>query len=167
MSTGTMTTMRALTILILACVPAAGCGEHREHGHENPNAEACEHLKEGPAVAVSAAAAASTDAAKIGNDHKRYDVTLVDVTGGKGGFVSFAAAKEGEYILFTSAPAKLNVKSAAMADVAAESSAASVTECTDVKGRHVYDLKVGTYVIGIGPETADKVSFVVEASDAH
>jgi hypothetical protein len=156
------------TLCILALVTAPlGCGDKHEHVHENPNEEACEHLEMGPPVTLTAAASSSATAPKIDDDHKRYDVSLVDVAGAKGGFVTFAAGEAGEYIVYTDAPVQLDVKSSAGAGVAVESSMASVSECALVKGRHVYDLAVGTYVIGISGAPTDKVSFVVEASDAH
>ena len=160
----TSLTLRTLCILTLATAPL-GCGD--EHTHENPNEEACEHLEMGPAVAITATAVSSAMAPPINNDHKRYDVTLADLAGMKSGFVTFAAAKAGEYIFYTGAPVQLDVKSSAGTSVMVESSMPSVPECMLVKGRHVYDLAVGTYLIGITGATTDKVSFVVEASEAH
>jgi hypothetical protein len=162
----TLLTLRTLCILALATAPLA-CKSEDEHEHENPNEEACEHLEMGPMVALTAAATSGATAPKINNDHQRYDVTLVDVAGAKGGFVTFAAGTAGDYIIYTSVPAQLEVKSTAGASVMVESAMTSVTECTLVKGRNVYDLAVGTYVIGIGGVSADMVSFVVEASEAH
>jgi hypothetical protein len=147
----------------------AGCGDDDDpEQHEDPDVEACEHMQEGPPSAVMAAAAFSISAPAVRNDHQRYDLTLTDAAGSKSGFVTFAAAKAGEYIVYTSAPVKLSVKNAAMVEVAPESSATSIARCTEVKGKHVYDLAVGTYVIGVGPETSDKVSLVLEANEhAH
>lgn len=154
--------LRLLCLFSLVATVAAGCGGDKPAEQENPNAEACEHLEMGPAVALTAAATSSASAPKLADDHKRYDVSMVDVTGGKGGHLSFAAAEAGEYIFFTSAPVTLQVKTSAMVDVAVESSTATIPECTAVKGRHVYDLQVGTHLIGIAPGAPDKVSFVVE-----
>ena len=154
--------LRTLCVLALAATGLGGCGEDRPAEEEDPNAEACEHIEMGPAVALTAAAVSSASAPKLGDDHRRYDVSLVDVTGGKGGYVSFAATTAGDYIFFTTAPVTLKMRTSAMTDVAAESSDAMISECTEVKGRHVYDLEVGTYIVGIGPETTDTVSFVIE-----
>jgi hypothetical protein len=120
----------------------------------------------GPPVALTAATSASASAPSIDDNHMRYDVTLADTATGKGGFVSFAAAAAGDYILFTNAAVQLAVTDASLAPVTAESSAASITECTTVKGRHLYELKVGTYIVGISGASASSVSFVVEAA-AH
>jgi hypothetical protein len=155
--------------LSLCALLGGGCGgDDGAEAHEDPDLEACEHMKGGPAAPVMAADAFSISAPPVSNDHKRYDLTLSGSAGGKSGFVTFAVSKTGEYVVYTSAPVTLNLKSASMAVVAAESSAASVPGCTEVKGKQVFDLAVGTYVIGLGPETIDKVSLVVEAHDhAH
>jgi hypothetical protein len=148
----------ALTALSLS---ALGCGGE-DHHEENPNAEACEHLQEADApVAITAAATSSPTAPAVRADHARYDVTTVAVAGGKGGYLTFASAAAGDYIFFASAPVQLTVKNPAGADIAAESSATSIPECSEVKGRYVYPLQVGTHILGIST-SADEVSFVVE-----
>ena len=152
--------------MALAAAPV-GCGGSDEHTHGNRNEEACEHLEMGPMVAITAATASSATAPRINNDHQRYDVSLVDVAGAKGGFVTFAAAKAGEFIVYTGATVQLAVTHSVGATVMSESWMASIAEWALVKGRNVYDLAVGTYVIGISGAPADKVSFVVEESDAH
>jgi hypothetical protein len=78
----------------VACSPP-GEGEGEGEGEEDPFAEACEHMAEGPANAVTA----SLDVASLPDvsaPHTRHDVTLVDVDGGGegvdvGGSVAFAA----------------------------------------------------------------------------
>ena len=165
--------MRAITKLTttltaVLAMSVAGCGEDDGHEHENPNAEACEHFEMGPPVAVVAAATATASAPKIDNNHMRYDVTLTTIAGGKGGFVTFAPAKAGDYVIFTNAPVQLSVKNSAMTEVTAESSATSITECTTVKGRYVYPLQVGTYVVGVTATSGgDTVSLVVEEAGEH
>jgi hypothetical protein len=148
----------------LCAVALASCGDETKPEEENPNAEACEHMEMGPETGVPAAATASASAPKIDSNHRRYDVTTMAVSGGKGGYVTFAPTAAADYIFFTSEPVTLSVKSAAGADVAAKSTAASIPECTDVKGRSVYPLQVGTYIVGFTGR-ADKVSFVVEADE--
>ena len=142
----------------------AGCGDDAKPEAENPNAEACEHMEMGPIEGVTAAAMSSASAPKIDHDHKRYDVTTVPVSGAKGGYVTFAPAAAGDDILFTNQSVELTVKSTAGTDVPAKSSADSIPECTDVKGRNVFALEVGTYLVGI-TGVVDKVSFVVEAAE--
>jgi hypothetical protein len=140
----------ALFLTSLAAGPAlVGCGEE-EHGHEDesPNVEACEHIVEA-GVPVVATAAPGADAPPVAADHKSYRVKLADGAGGKTGFVRFAAQAAGEYLFFTSAAATLKVTSAAMAEVPAKANAASIAECAQVKGRHAFDLQVGTYYVGL------------------
>jgi len=158
------TTKLTATLAAVLAMSVAGCGDDAPE-HENPNAEACEHFEMGPPVAVIAAATATASAPKIDNNHMRYDVTLTTTAGGKGGFVTFAPAKAGDYIIFTNAPVQLSVKNSAMTEVTAESSATSITECTTVKGRYVYPLQVGTYVVGVTATSGDMVSFVVEEAE--
>jgi hypothetical protein len=144
-------------------VVLAGCGD-AALPVENPNAEACEHVEIGPAVGVTAAAMSSPSAPKIDSDHKRYDVTTVPVSGGKGGYVTFAPIDAGDYNFYTTQAVTLNVKSAAGAEVPVDRSDASIPECTEVKGRHVFALQVGTYIVGISG-AVDKVGIVVEPGD--
>lgn len=147
-------------VLFLTVAAATGCG----HEDENPDVEGCEHLKEGPASAVTAAATA-TGAMAIAADHKRYDVSLVDVTGGKGGVVTFAAAKEEDYIFFLSADVPVKFSAGGMA-IAPESMAKSSPTCAEIKARYVVPLKVGTTQLDLGPTTQTSVGIVVEAA-AH
>jgi hypothetical protein len=156
---------RTLSLLTLA-VAVGACSSDKAAEEENPDAEACEHLAEGPGVDVAAAATSSAMAPPVAGDHKRYDVTLGDVAGGKGGFVTFAAAAAGEFIFYTSEPVQLTVKDPAGADVKAEKTATSIPECTGIKGRHVYDLVVGTHILEVRA-AAGKVSVIVEAGHTH
>jgi hypothetical protein len=158
----------ALLLAALAAGPAllAGCGggDH-EHEEESPNEEACEHIAGGPFADVVAAAAPGADAKEIDATHKTYRVKLADGAGGKTGFVRFVAAARGEYLFFTSAPATVKVTSAAMAEVPVKSQAASIAECAQVKGRHAFDLQVGTYYVSV-TSVEETVGVVVEPA-AH
>jgi hypothetical protein len=140
-----------------------GCGDDEEE--ENIDVEGCEHLQEGPSTAVTATAA-TAGAPAVKDDHRRYDVTLVDVTGGKGGSVTFAAAAEGDYVLFTSADVQVAIKDANGQAVGIEASAKSSTECTEIKGRHTIPMKVGTHTLTFGPTTQTSVALVIEQA-AH
>lgn len=158
---------RSVPVMTAIAAVLASCGD--EHGHENPNVEACEHLKEGPSVAVAATTTAGATAPAIASDHKRYDLTL-PVTASPGSFlghVTFAAPAAGDFIVFTSAAIPVKVTTAAGADVAPESTASSITECTEVKGRHVFELGVGTHYVALGPATNNSVSVVVEPGHEH
>ena len=141
---------------LLSTALLAGCGTVNE-----ADVEGCEHLQEGPSSIVTATATAS-GAPAVENDHRRYDISLVDVTGGKGGFVSFGVDHEAEYILFTGADVPVVVRNAAGAMVSFEASVKSSPECTEVKGRHTVELPVGMYTLSFGPTTQSVVSLVIE-----
>lgn len=148
--------MKLFSAVLLSSALFLACG-----GEENADVEACEHLQEGPASSVTASAS-GTGAPTVSNDHRRYDIALVDVTGGKGGSVSFAAAEATDYILFTSADVPVVVKDSNGQTVAFEATTKSSSECTEVKGRHTVPLTVGTYTLTFGPTTATSVSLVIE-----
>jgi hypothetical protein len=152
--------LKLLSVFLLSTSLLVGC-----NGDENPDVEGCEHLKEGPASSITASATAN-GAPAVKNDHRRYDITLVDVTGGKGGSVSFAAAEESDYIIFTSADVPVSIQDANGQAVAIEASAKSSTECVEIKGRHTVPMKVGTHTITFGPTTLTSVSVVIEEA-AH
>lgn len=124
------------------------------------DAEACEHLNEGPNEAVTATATAS-GAPSINTEHTRFDVTFVDVTGGKGGSVSYAAAHEAHHVIFLNEDVPVKVTSSAGADVAITSSEPS--DCSAVKARHEVPLAVGTYTLTFGPTDKASVRLVIEA----
>ncbi len=153
-------TKKLLSTCLLSTALLLGCGEVPEG-----DVEACEHLQEGPATPVTATTA-STGAPAVSNDHKRYDITLVDASGGKGGAVSFAAGEAGDYILFLGADIPMKVTDSAGGAVSFEESTKSSTVCGEVKGRHVVPLEVGTYTLTFGPTTEPAVSLVIEEA-AH
>ncbi|HYO64921.1 MAG TPA: hypothetical protein VEU33_02460 [Archangium sp.] len=154
---------KLLSACLLSSALLAGCGGEKNEA----DVEGCEHLQKGPGAAVTATAAAS-GAPAVSNDHKRYDITLPAGTGGNAGSVSFAAAKASDYVFFLGSNVTLKVTNASGAEVAFEESATSSTECTQVKGRYVAPLQVGTYTLAFGPTSESRVSLVIEETDhAH
>lgn len=150
---------KLLSACLLSSALLAGCGEKNE-----ADVEACEHLQEGPAAAVTATASAS-GAPAVSNDHKRYDITLPAGSGGNVGSVSFAAAEATDYVFFTGSNVTLKVTSASGQEVTFEESATSSVECTNVKGRYVAPLQVGTYTLTFGPTSDSTVSLVIEETN--
>ena len=146
-------------LLMSTALLATACGDDEEP-EENVDVEGCEHLKEGPAVAVTATTTGTPPA--VGNDHRRYDITLVDGAGGKTGTVSFAATEATDYVFFTGVNVPLVVRNSSGAEVEIEESTTSSTQCTDIKGRHVVPLTVGTHTLTFGPTSAATVPLVVE-----
>ncbi len=151
--------MKLIGAVLLSSLLFAGCGDE-----ETVDAEGCEHLQEGPSSPITATATA-TGAPAVKDDHRRYDITLVDVEGGKGGSVSFAAAEATDFILFTSADVPVSIQNASGQAVSPEASVKNSSECTEIKGRHTIPLEVGTYTISFGPTTQSSVSIVIEAAD--
>ncbi|HYH94681.1 hypothetical protein [Hyalangium sp.] len=148
--------MKLFSAVLLSTALLVGCGDE-----ETADVEGCEHLQGGPASSINATAA-TAGAPEVKADHRRYDITLVDVTGGKGGTVSFASAEEAHYVLFTSADVPVAIKDGSGTTVALEESVKTSSECTEIKGRHTVELAVGTYSITFGPTSATSVSVVME-----
>jgi hypothetical protein len=102
----------------------------------------------------------------VSNDHKRYDITLPS---GGSGAVSFAASEATDYVFYLGADVPLALTDGSGRAVSFESSARSSTSCTDIRGRHVAPLSVGTYTLTFGPGSGT-VSLVIEESgheDGH
>lgn len=154
---------KLLSACLLSSALLAGCGGEKNEA----DVEGCEHLQEGPSAAVTATTAAS-GAPAVSNDHKRYDISLPAGSGGNVGSVSFAAAEASDYVFFLGSNVTLKVTSASGETVTFEESATSSTECTQVKGRYVAPLQVGTYTLTLGPTSESSVSLVIEETDhAH
>lgn len=143
-------------VVVAAVFAFVGCGGPAQ---DPANVEICEHLAEGPAASVTAAESMPP---AISDDHKRYDVTLIDVNSQKGGSVTFASGEAGEFIFGLNKDVPLTVKDASGTTVAAEATARSVPECDAVKARYAYDLAVGTYTLTFGPTAETSVGVVVE-----
>ena len=157
--------MKRSSVLLSLSLVLAGCGQAAA---PESDIEACEHLQEGPAVAVTANATADGAAPSVSEPHKRYDVALVDVTGGRGGTVSFASADEGHHVLYLSADVPVEVRDGSGAVVDFEATATSISSCTEVKSKRELDLGVGTYRITFGPTATPSVSLVMEyAGEEH
>jgi hypothetical protein len=153
---------KLLSACLLSSALLAGCG-----GEKNEtDVEGCEHLQEGPSAAVNASASATGTLPAVSNDHKRYDITLPAGSGGNVGSVSFAAADATDYVFFLGSGVTLKVTNASGEAVTFEESAAKSDECTQVKGRYVAPLQVGSYTLTFGPTSDSSVSLVIEET-AH
>ncbi|MFY0568840.1 hypothetical protein ACN28E_34150 [Archangium lansingense] len=151
---------KLLSACLLSSALLAGCGETNE-----ADVEGCEHLQEGPNSAVTATASAS-GAPAVSNDHKRYDITLPAGSGGNVGSVSFAVAEASDYVFFLGSNVPLKVTNASGQEVEFEESATKSDQCTEVKGRYVAPLQVGTHTLTFGPTSESSVSLVIEET-AH
>lgn len=154
--------IRILSFSVLLLLTA--CGEPPPSG----DAEACEHLADGPSVAVTAAA--SGEGGAISDDHRRYDITLPATTGGFGGRVHFAAEEAGDFVFFFNRTVSAAYRAATDgAATAVEDRQTSGLSCAEIGQRDVVPLAVGTWVLDIGPTDSAELSVVVEnaAEGAH
>ena len=152
----------SVALLLAASLPA--CGHD-----EDPDAEACTHLKvtEDKAVKVTANPLPA-GAPAVADDHKRYDISLVDVTGGKGGHVAFAVDEAHDFAFFLGADVPVKFTDPMGMNTPTKSSATSSSACAEIKGKHVVPMSVGTYTVSFGPTTATAVNLVIEdAADVH
>jgi hypothetical protein len=137
----------------------SACDEH--HHDEDPVAEACEHL--GGAPTPLTAAATATGAPEVKADHKRYDVTLGDVSGGKAGVVSFTSTQKGHLLVFLSVDVPVLAKASTGLDVTLNASSKTAT-CPTVKAWYEYEVGVGRYdfTLGGAGNTTSTVGMVLE-----
>ncbi len=147
---------KLLSVCLVSSAVLAGCG-----ATEEGDVEGCEHLQKGPGSAVTATTTGTAPA--VSNDHKRYDITLPAGSGGNTGSVSFASGEAVDYVFFLGTDVPLKITQGTQ-EVSFESSAKSSATCTEVKGRYVAPLGVGTYTLTFGPTSATSVSLVIEES---
>tara|TARA_B100000586_G_C19995199_1_gene378013 strand:+ start:280 stop:759 length:480 start_codon:yes stop_codon:yes gene_type:complete len=152
--------------LPLFLIAFSSCGDDHDHSEhsENPNEEACEHMKDGPNKLFDAGAdpASATDTSASDWKHTRVDLTLSANGDSFVGFVKYEASEAGDYLIFTSTEATLKV-----AETDAESSQ-SVTDCSEVTHVQTFELEIGEQVIEIST-SSPSLSLVVEQSqsDTH
>ena len=127
--------------------------------------EACEHMNDGPSVAVTASQSAQ-DAPQVSEGHKRYDIALLADHAQHSGKVLYNSKEEADYVFFFDQDVKLEVHDAADAIVEIEAIASFSSACGTVKARYEVPLGVGLYTLHLGPTAASTVSLVVEES-AH
>jgi hypothetical protein len=158
-----MTTSRTLAAAAALALVTPACDSH-DHDHSLGH-DACEHYVDGPVVDVTAGADAAT-AAEASAAHTRLDVTLVDVSGAPGGFLSVAITEAGAHGFFFDAPVSLVVTNAGGSELIPTASGTTDADCAEVASWFTFDLAVGTYVFALSAEagTTD-VSLVHAYSD--
>ncbi|MBU8896887.1 hypothetical protein KRR26_14810 [Corallococcus sp. M34] len=156
---------KSLSAVLLSAALLSACGDDSSKPSSVVDEEGCEHLQKGPGVSLSAVREGTGPA--VSNDHKRYDIALQEVAGGKGGAVSFAVTAAEDYVLFTNVDVPVTVTTSGGQVVEAEAHATSSESCTDIRGRHVVPLGVGTHTLTFGPTTVGQVSLVIEESGEH
>jgi hypothetical protein len=170
----------ALALVLFACDDHAHDGAH-DHAHdgahdhgaggqaavESAEAEACEHLAEGPAAAVAAVSPGTAGAPSVSDDHKRYDITLSAADNAATGVVEFASEAAGEHSFFFNAEVGLQITGPDGTVLTADHAHTSSTLCTDIKLWAVYDLDVGTYTLQLTTAEPVTVGLVIEAGHGH
>lgn len=149
-------------MLTLASAGLAACGD--EEPHADLDVEGCEHLEGGPFTTVTASAARDATAPTVSASHMAYTITL---PAGAVGYVSFPAQEATDYVVFLDKPVPFMAFDAAGATVAIEESATSSPVCATIRGKHTFELPVGTAAFGLGPNAGMPVNLVIEAAAGH
>ena len=148
------------TVALLSCLTSA-CEEHTTE--PDLAVEACEHLKQTPAM-VSGTVMPALEI--LG--HKRYDVSLLDPgTGGATGTVRFQMAKAGHLSLFITVdePVKVSNPNGGMLMLAMPPRKSG--PCPELKAWHEFEAGVGPHLITLGGTTTrvNSIGLVVETED--
>jgi hypothetical protein len=142
---------------------ACACGGDDDAEHEEPDAEGCEHLTEGPYQEVSVSAARDAAAPWVAANHQSYTIALLQ---GAPGYVTYDSTLEGDAYLFLDQSVGVKVFTSDGTEVALESSATSSEACAAIKGRHVVEVGVGVHYIELtAGDGLASVNLVIEASD--
>jgi hypothetical protein len=153
--------MRTTSLLALFLITtAAACHEDEP----SVDAEGCEHLEEGPYTSVTASAARDGTAPAVAADHMAYTATL---PAGAVGYVAFAAPEATDYVVFLDKPVPFVVYDATGAMVTLEASETSSPACATIRGKHTFELPVGTAYFGLGPNMGMPFNLVVEEAAGH
>ncbi len=157
------TWMTTAAVGLALAVGLAGCGGEDEHGLEE---ELCEHLEAGESTAVTAAEA---DPPSLSELHRRYEVSLPESGGQRGGNVLFVVDHGGEFVFGLSKDVSFELQDPSGNVVAPEEGHGDGDACEALAAVHAYDLTVGTYTVALGPTAEMTVSIVVEHphSDEH
>ena len=145
-------------------VLSLACGREEEEGKNSVEVELCEHMKEGPAVMVSAAAAPESGP-DVSTEHMRFDVAFGDFEGMKGGYVVFRAGAVADYVFALDAVVPFALTKIDGSTIAIEETRNGATECTEVAVQHTVLLEVGSARIKLGPTSQTGVSIVVEPAE--
>ena len=151
-----------LIALALGALSLVACDEHdHDHDHGELDEETCEHMANGPAVAVMATAD-ETGAPDVSTAHTRHDVGLVDDGNGMFvGVVSFAADEATDFVVAVDRDVPVALLDGTMPEMTE-----AIDRCTDVLRHDTFELPVGTALFRFGPTSEDQVRIVIEEA-AH
>lgn len=160
-----MFVLRNATIVLMLGVVVGGCEDGHDHDHadESPEAEACEHLSEGPATALTANTTDDGDSADVSKSHTRYDLTLPGEAEKKGGYAKFISPQAGDYLLVMNGEVPVQLLDLQGNAVEPKSAGSALDGCSAVRRQAVYTLGVATYRLKLGPTSASSVGLLFEA----
>ncbi len=159
-------TRTALVAAALALAPACDDDHDHDHGEHSLEEEACEHLADGPATAVTAAATPSGDLPDVNVPHTRVDIAIpVLGHGSHQGYVALESAAEGHYHLFLGQDVPLKVLDASDAEVPFAATEQGSEACDDVAVHHEVHLGVGRYILAIEQTPEATLQLIVETSE--
>ena len=149
---------------------ASACGDDDDHDHDHEGEhgegfveEFCEHLENGPDVALTATDAPE-GAPDASAEHTRHDVTL---PAGATGYISFASDEATEFAFGFSTDASAMLFDAGGNEIAWEEVETNPEGGCDALALYgTADLEVGTYTLALGPVDGDFVQVVIEEA-AH
>jgi hypothetical protein len=150
----------ALVLTMGVACASDGGSEDAGHEEEDPAAEACEHMVDGPNENHTATLAAPFPT--VNTEHTRHDVTLVDDAGEYRGTVQYEVSAEADYLVFLDRDVPLAFFDSSGNALAVEQSE-PVDECEDVVIVKHVPLAVGTVELRFGPTTESTVRLVIEA----
>lgn len=146
-----MRTILALTLLAPLTGACGGTGE-------NIDTEGCMYLENGPFTAVTAGAAMDTSAPAVTAAEGGFTVTL---PASGVGYLSFDSPDDTEYAFFTNRPVAVAAFTPSGTSVPPAASMNSSDVCATIQGRHIIELPVGLFYIGLGPDSGGPVNFVL------
>jgi hypothetical protein len=147
--------------IALGAASLAACGSDADEP-EDPAAEACEHMAEGPFAQLTGGAGPNLTAPAVSNNHTAYVVTLpADAPG----YVSFGSTG-GEFTFFFDNAVDVVMTDASENVMTAETIGTDTDSCVTVDAFQTFDLPVGTYYLGLTSATGP-VTIVIEEVEEH
>jgi hypothetical protein len=148
--------LQRLCVQWLSTALLAGCGE------PSIDDRACKAFQEGPFSSINAASPGNV-VPTVKDDDRRYDITLAEVTGGRGGIVSFKPVMNDHYALFLSADVPVEILRTNGQPALIEDGDTRFDECEEIKVRHIA-LMVGglEHDIHFGPTSETVLSLAIE-----
>jgi hypothetical protein len=150
--------MRSLPLTL--CLLVAACPGEQE---EDPSSEACEHATAGP-FAPATAGSDTASAPNISAEHTAHQITLIEIDGGKGGFVRYDVAEAGVHRVFLSSDVPVSAQDAA-GNALELVEPIDETACARIVKSHHVQLGIGSAFFSLGPTSESAVTMIVELDD--